>query len=318
MSTRTVRLISRLTAATAAMAIGGAVVATASPASAAGRDGVCQTGEFCYYFNSNNKGSVSDFTKSVADYATTQPSCYDFKGAGAGKGKCIKNEAASVWNRSKKTVRVYFNSNYKGAYQDFRPGAKGNLETGLKNQNASHKFLSSTPSTPTGCKTDGTHTKLPTTILVYRESLNRVDRVKFKDYVKNVLPNEWYASWPKESLKAGAVAVKNYGWYWALSSTRKTASGKCFDVYDSTGSQVYRPGSAKAATNAAVNAMWKTRLTKGGKIFQAQYCQNTTACSTWWRNGEWMSQEGSRDRARAGWSHSRILKYYYKGITIKS
>ncbi|TMR09134.1 cell surface protein [Nonomuraea zeae] len=122
------------------MALGGAVLATAAPASAASRDGVCDTGEFCYYFNSDNQGSISDFTTSVDDYATTQPSCYDFKGAGAGKGTCIKNSAASVWNRSTKTVRVYFNSGYSGTYQDFAAGAKGNLNATLKNQNASHQF----------------------------------------------------------------------------------------------------------------------------------------------------------------------------------
>ncbi|MEQ4721934.1 peptidase inhibitor family I36 protein [Nonomuraea sp. B19D2] len=129
-----------LTAATATMALGGTVLATASPASAANRDGICQTGEFCYYFNSNNQGSVSDFTGSIDDYATTQPSCYDFKGPGDGKGKCIKNAAASVWNRSSKTVRVYYNSGHTGTYQDFAPGAKGNLNPTLKNQNASHQF----------------------------------------------------------------------------------------------------------------------------------------------------------------------------------
>ncbi|TMR08238.1 cell surface protein, partial [Nonomuraea zeae] len=46
-----------ITATTAAMALGGAVLATAAPASAASRDGVCDTGEFCYYFNSDNQGS---------------------------------------------------------------------------------------------------------------------------------------------------------------------------------------------------------------------------------------------------------------------
>jgi peptidoglycan hydrolase-like amidase len=304
-----------LTTATTAMVLGGTLLATASPASAAGRDGVCQTGEFCYYFNSNNQGSVSDFTGSVADYATKQPTCYDFKGPGNGKGKCIKNSAASVWNRSNKTVRVYFNSNYGGSYQDFRPGAKGNLQAGLKNQNASHRLLSSAP--PTGCKTDGTDTKLPTTILVYRKSLNRVDRVPFKTYVKNVLPNEWPSYWPRESLRAGAIAVKNYGWYWALHSASKTSSGQCFDVYDHTFSQVYKPGSATAATNAAVDATWGTRLTRNGKIFQAQYCSTTTECGHW-VNGDWMSQTGSRDKARAGWSSSRILKYYYRGIVLSS
>jgi len=114
---------------TLALVVAGAVVsvATAAPASAAGRDGVCNGGEFCYYFNSGEAGSISDFTGSIADYGTTQPSCYDFKGAGNGKGVCVKNNAASVWNRSSKTVRVYFNSGYAGAHQDFAPGAKANL-----------------------------------------------------------------------------------------------------------------------------------------------------------------------------------------------
>ncbi len=313
MSPRTERLISRLAAAAAVTALGGTVLATASPASAASRNGVCESGEFCYYFNSNNQGSLSDHAGSVGDYGTKQPSCFDFKGPGAGKGKCIKNAAASVWNRSGKTVRVYFNSNYGGGYQDFKAGAKGNLISSLKNQNASHKFLSSAP--PTGCKTDGTDSKLPTTILVYRKSLNRVDRVAFKTYVKNVLPNEWMSHWPRESLRAGAIAVKNYGWYWALHSASKTSSGQCFDVYDHTFSQVYKPGSATAATNAAVDATWGTRLTRNGKIFQAQYCSTTTACGHW-VDGDWMSQYGSRDKARAGWSYSRILRNYYRGIVL--
>ncbi|MBB4700146.1 murein DD-endopeptidase MepM/ murein hydrolase activator NlpD [Sphaerisporangium siamense] len=130
-----------LTTASAAIVLGGTVLAAASPASAASRNGVCESGEFCYYFNSGNKGSVSDFAGSVGDYGTKQPSCFDFKGPGAGKGKCVKNAAASVWNRSGKTVRVYFNSNYGGSVtQDFKPGAKGNLKPALKNQNASHQF----------------------------------------------------------------------------------------------------------------------------------------------------------------------------------
>ncbi|TYB45872.1 hypothetical protein FXF51_59850 [Nonomuraea sp. PA05] len=185
----------------------------------------------------------------------------------------------------------------------------------LKNQNASHQFGPS--ASPTGCKTDGTDTKLPTTILVYRTAVNRVERVDFKTYVKNVLPNEWVSSWPKESLKAGAMAVKNFGWYWALHSNRKTSSGQCFDVYDHTSSQVYEPGSAKAVTSAAVDATWGTRLTRGGKIFRAQYCATTTACGNW-VNGDWMSQYGSRDKAAAGWSYTRILQHYYTGIALSA
>ncbi|WP_157249285.1 peptidoglycan DD-metalloendopeptidase family protein [Nonomuraea typhae] len=118
----------------------GAMVVAASPAVAGGRDGVCDDGEFCYYFNSGNQGSVSDFAGSVSNYASTQPSCYDFKGPGAGQGTCVKNAAASVWNRSRQVVRVFYNSGHAGTHQDFGPGVKGNLIPALKNQNASHEF----------------------------------------------------------------------------------------------------------------------------------------------------------------------------------
>jgi peptidoglycan hydrolase-like amidase len=299
--------------ATVALVATGLVLAPA--ASAAGRDGTCNSGEFCYYFNSNEAGSVSDFTDSLDDYGATQPTCYEFKGPGNGKGVCVKNNAASVWNRTGKTVRVYFNSNYAGSHQDFAAGAKGNLNATLKNNDASHQFLSAAP--PSGCKTDGTNSRLPTSILVYRASLGRVERVDFKTYVKNVLPNEWVTSWPAASLRAGAVAVKSFGWYWALHSTRKTSGGQCFDVYDNTTSQVYRPGSAVSSTSAAVDATWGTRMTRSGNILQAHYCSTTTACGAW-VDGDWLSQYGSRDQANAGKSWSAILQYYYDGIALAS
>ena len=129
----------------------GAVVGVAAPASAAARDGVCDSGEFCYYYNSDNAGSISDFTASVSDYATTQPSCYDFKGAGAGQGECIKNNAASVWNRTGETVRVYYNTGYGGEYQNIGSGYKGQLSAELYNNNASHQLVG-TAGTDTGAR----------------------------------------------------------------------------------------------------------------------------------------------------------------------
>lgn len=117
------------------------VVATASPANAAARDGKCQSGEFCYYYNTGYAGSISDFTSSVSDLGSTQPSCYEFKGAGAGKGKCTKNQAASVWNRTSKSVTVFYNSGYAGRSMTIKAGAKANLATGgLKNNNAGHRI----------------------------------------------------------------------------------------------------------------------------------------------------------------------------------
>jgi hypothetical protein len=52
----------------------------------------------------------------------------------------VKNNAASVWNRTGKSVTVYFNSGYAGSAQSFASGAKANLNATLKNNNASHRI----------------------------------------------------------------------------------------------------------------------------------------------------------------------------------
>ena len=118
-----------------------AVVATMPTADAAtARNGVCESGEFCYYYGSNETGSVSDFTGSIGNYGSTQPTCYEFIGAGAGQGLCIKNQAASVWNRAAGSTTVYLNSNFSGSSQTFATGVKANLNSTLKNNNASHRI----------------------------------------------------------------------------------------------------------------------------------------------------------------------------------
>jgi len=89
---------------------------------------------------------VSDFPaglESVPD--GTGSTCYVFKTAGlAGAGQCVKNNAASVKNLTAKSVTIYYNSGYGGASQTVPAGGKANLNTTLKNNNASHR------STPNG------------------------------------------------------------------------------------------------------------------------------------------------------------------------
>ncbi len=116
------------------------LVAAPTASAATTRDGRCQAGEFCYYYGSNNTGSLSDFGRSVSNYGAAQPKCYEFKSTGRGRNSCIKNNAASVWNRSRSIVRVYYNSGFAGAHQDIAPGYKGNLNPRLRNENASHQF----------------------------------------------------------------------------------------------------------------------------------------------------------------------------------
>jgi len=80
----------------------------------------------------------------------------------------------------------------------------------------------------------------PPTIRVYRNATGAVETVDFKAYTKNVLSREWIGSWTTESLRSGALAVKNYAWYQVLHWRGGTnADGACFDLRDDTWDQVY-------------------------------------------------------------------------------
>jgi murein DD-endopeptidase MepM/ murein hydrolase activator NlpD len=132
--------VKKISAAVIGVAAVVASLTVAPAAQAAGRDGVCQAGEFCQYYNSNQAGSLSDFTGSISDYGANPSTCYVFKSTGAGKDLCVKNHAASVWNRSTSPVTVFYNSGYGGASQTIAPNTKANLGTALKNNNAGHRF----------------------------------------------------------------------------------------------------------------------------------------------------------------------------------
>ena len=131
----------------ATAAVAASIVATgAAPAQAAtARNGVCETGEVCFYYNSGYAGSMSDFSASVANYGTDPATCYVFKSAGAGQGLCIKNNVASVRNKSSQPVKVFYNSSYGGTYQTIGANSAANLNTTMKNNNASHQFVSPGP-----------------------------------------------------------------------------------------------------------------------------------------------------------------------------
>jgi hypothetical protein len=117
-----------------------AVMAPSAASAATPRNGICEGGEICFYRGPNLTGSLSDFTGSLANYGSTQPSCYEFRSTGTGQGQCMKNNARSAWNRSSRTVRVYYNSNYGGTHDDVPAGTWRNLNNTYLN-NASHEFL---------------------------------------------------------------------------------------------------------------------------------------------------------------------------------
>jgi len=116
--------------------IGLAGTASADVSAQSALDGVCQSGEFCLYYNSNHSGSFSDFVLGVKDFSTVR-----FVADGAGKGQLVKNNAASACNKDDNlTARVFFNSNWQGAHDDIAPGTCKNL-VNTYNENASFEWI---------------------------------------------------------------------------------------------------------------------------------------------------------------------------------
>jgi hypothetical protein len=101
-------------------------------------------------FNSNEEGAAFPFAKDIPNfggYSTTYNGGLDVNnyiyvyepldGWTAGQGQAVKNNAASVNNGSTCKVRIYYNSYYSGAYQTIGVNTNANLNSTLKNENAS-------------------------------------------------------------------------------------------------------------------------------------------------------------------------------------
>ena len=167
------------------------------------------------------------------------------------------------------------------------------------------------------CGTYRSETVPPSTIRVYRTASGAVDTVDFRTYLKNVLSREWISSWTTESLRSGALAVKNYAWYQVIHwRGYQNAGGTCFDVFDSTRDQHYDPSRPTyAAMAAAVDATWGTLAHKGGRIFPTYYNagQPNEACGAG-ANGWQMFQWGTQACGLAGKSAAQIMAIYYPGV----
>jgi peptidoglycan hydrolase-like amidase len=106
----------------------------------------------------------------------------------------------------------------------------------------------------------------PTTIRVlrsYGSASGKVQAVPFRAYVENVMAWEWPETYPTHALRVGAVAVKQYGWYYARTwRGGKAKSGACYDVKDTSTDQIYRPETRSAGPRvlAAIAATWNLSI----------------------------------------------------------
>ena len=136
--------------------------------------------------------------------------------------------------------------------------------------------------------------------------ISSVSVVPWYDYNIDVLPNEWIGSWPMESLKAGAMAIKMYAWYHILHPKYSNC-----DVDNTVNSQVYKPNSRYSATTTAVDNMSGIGLVRNNVMFETQYRAGTYDSSK--PGTDIMSQNGTHYFADLGKTWSYMTSYYYVG-----
>lgn len=165
------------------------------------------------------------------------------------------------------------------------------------------------------CKPWTTSYAPPPTIRVLRTDTGVVETVPFQRYVENVMSWEWPSSYPTAALQVGAIAVKQYAWYYVVHPRNSyvTDAGDCYHVRDDSRDQIYDPARTPAASQvAAVAATWTITLRKGRTFFLSGYGPGTAdvcgadLASTRTR----LAQRGVRACARDGLDRDAILHVY--------
>lgn len=134
----------------------------------------------------------------------------------------------------------------------------------------------------------------------------------FARYCKDVLPNEWSASWKTDSLKAGAIAIKMFAWYHSLHPV--TIQNQAFDVDNTVNFQVFRDLTDQPESNTAYDSVKNLAYVKRGtgEIIELNYRAGFQgSANVQYRNKQKMSQWGSQFLAERGYNFEKILQFYY-------
>jgi len=154
----------------------------------------------------------------------------------------------------------------------------------------------------------------PQTIVVYSTTDGTSTPYDFVFYVTHVLPSEWIPSWRADSLGAGAIAAKTFGWYRALPGHAYTGGIGCADITDYTGDQVFDPARSYPSTDQAVYATYGTVNWKSGGIWLSQYWSGSSTGPCQAVTGTYagrMSQWGTQSCALTGLGWQSIVKIFY-------
>lgn len=151
--------------------------------------------------------------------------------------------------------------------------------------------------------------------MVVSGSVSSVVQVPFLTYVETVLAAEWGTANDPTYLQIGALAVKQYGWYYAIHGRlNHTFKGQCFDVRSDTYDQAYDPAhhTPSAADDAAATATWKISLRKAGVFFLPHYNGTAdTACGAGgFSTGTLLPQQAIHTCITQGMARNAILHLY--------
>lgn len=153
--------------------------------------------------------------------------------------------------------------------------------------------------------------------------VTEVIEMDLRDYVKNVLPNEWVNTWPAEALRSGAVAVKMFAW-WRINLTAQYPGvfrPEGVDVVDNTCDQVFFPNSHRPPTNAAVDFTWPYRLHWEERVQEIHFLAYDFQCADAQasQGGGWfrcLPQWTTKDMADQGASWQVMINQFYSPISI--
>jgi hypothetical protein len=133
------------------------------------------------------------------------------------------------------------------------------------------------PDVEGSCTGNTSQSTPPTSIRVYDPTYTGADHIRvvpFETYVEDVLPNEWVDSWDGDNLKAGAVAITSYAWYWAThfgGYVGTNSKATCFDVTHDTNFQKFVNGSAKTNSTSKVQQVFPNAIRRDGSVIEASY-----------------------------------------------
>jgi hypothetical protein len=150
-----------------------------------------------------------------------------------------------------------------------------------------------------------------------------VVEVELEEYLRYVIPHEWYASWHEQSLMAGATAARSYATWWVL------AGGKydCADVCDTSYTQNYGE-TTDERTDAAILATAGSFIMDSGDVVFAEYSAENGDPTEYgvsephctgearYGHGRGLCQWGSQRWANDGKDHGWMADHYYLGATL--